>query len=269
MIPFTLLCALAFAHFDIVAKNHRLIEQNRALKTALESFRESSSLQDAAGAAEREVSANHHGRHHYRPTHNFDPTSLSLEEMRGEVAIGGSSCDGGCPDHAVCRDGECWLNEEVVAQLSSYSPAVLRGEEAVGGIRCNCDAAAFRGRCPLYTACCSDNYCWFWVPGTCNGHYGCELGGESAVGGEDYRQITSRPWSGLTANQQAAATTLGVTKHMWDTDGTWPVEGQYWDELPPMEQEAAYTLGYNEETWNATVEAALAARKEDSVADKV
>jgi len=68
---------------------------------------------------------------------------------------------------------------------------------------------------------------------------------------ETYRQICARSWSGMTQNQKQAARILKITKNMWNTDASWPVEGRNWDELTTKQQSAAYRLGYDKSSWDA------------------
>lgn len=68
---------------------------------------------------------------------------------------------------------------------------------------------------------------------------------------ETYREICARSWDVLTRNQKQAARALGITKNMWNTDATWPVEGRNWETLTTKQQSAAYRLGYDKSSWDA------------------
>jgi len=68
---------------------------------------------------------------------------------------------------------------------------------------------------------------------------------------ETYREICARSWDALTRNQKQAARALGITKNMWNTDATWPVEGKNWETLTTKQQSAAYRLGYDKSSWDA------------------
>ena len=57
-------------------------------------------------------------------------------------------------------------------------------------------------------------------------------------------------WKDLTAEQKAAATTLGYDEATWDGNGKVAVEEKDWEELTVEEQKAASTLGYDEDEWD-------------------
>ena len=57
-------------------------------------------------------------------------------------------------------------------------------------------------------------------------------------------------WEELSAEQQAAAKTLGYTQEIWDGSGKVPADEKDWQELSADEQKAATTLGYDKKTWS-------------------
>jgi len=61
---------------------------------------------------------------------------------------------------------------------------------------------------------------------------------------EDYE------WDELPAHVQEAATTLGYSPQLWDSDGDPFSEELYWEELTEAQRRAAIILGYNEQSWN-------------------
>lgn len=57
-------------------------------------------------------------------------------------------------------------------------------------------------------------------------------------------------WKDLTAEQSAAATTLGYNEALWDGNGKVAAEEKDFEELSAEEQKAATTLGYDEDEWD-------------------
>ena len=49
---------------------------------------------------------------------------------------------------------------------------------------------------------------------------------------------------------KAAAKFLGITRKIWDNDGTAPIEEYDWEELTEKQQNAARLLGYTQEKWD-------------------
>jgi len=57
-------------------------------------------------------------------------------------------------------------------------------------------------------------------------------------------------WYDLPAHVQAAATTLGYSQQLWDSDGANACEELFWKRLTEDQRHAATILGYNEQSWN-------------------
>jgi len=60
-------------------------------------------------------------------------------------------------------------------------------------------------------------------------------------------------WDELPADIQAAATTLGYTKELWDSDKDSEISKEYdWDDLDADQQKAAATMGYDKASWDSS-----------------
>eukprot|EP00542_Grammatophora_oceanica_P020026 CAMPEP_0194026990 /NCGR_PEP_ID=MMETSP0009_2-20130614/1231_1 /TAXON_ID=210454 /ORGANISM="Grammatophora oceanica, Strain CCMP 410" /LENGTH=67 /DNA_ID=CAMNT_0038665909 /DNA_START=85 /DNA_END=288 /DNA_ORIENTATION=+ len=59
-------------------------------------------------------------------------------------------------------------------------------------------------------------------------------------------------WDELPKEVQAAATTLGYNKKMWDKDKDPESSDKDWEELTSAEQSAAVVLGYDQKKWDAS-----------------
>lgn len=60
---------------------------------------------------------------------------------------------------------------------------------------------------------------------------------------------SKKEWAELTAEEQAAAVTLGLNQTMWDADTSGPYEDTAWDDLTVKQKLAAGTLGWDKPKW--------------------
>ena len=79
-----------------------------------------------------------------------------------------------------------------------------------------------------------------------------ETGEEVDVEAADFEPNTYEEyeWDELPTHVQEAATTLGYSPQLWDSDGDPFSEELYWEELTEHQRRAATILGYNEQSWN-------------------
>ena len=76
-----------------------------------------------------------------------------------------------------------------------------------------------------------------------------ELAWDNWSNKEEQPASLSKTWDELTSEEEKAATFLGYTKLMWDSQLP-PAIQKYWADLTDAEMIAATALGYNEVNWD-------------------
>ena len=78
----------------------------------------------------------------------------------------------------------------------------------------------------------------------------CKSAYDTLRHGIDKTYFEDFAWDDLPAHVQVAATTLGYSPQLWDSDGANACEDIQWEELTEDQRHAAIILGYNEQSWN-------------------